>query len=158
MRRIARATLLALAALGLFASLALAASVHFKGDQTFTDNGLTLTAAGELAGLGNGDVVITLSAVGDASALCRNRGGNAAPGQNKIPILVTATQTVLGEEVKNGTTPYLLTTAGPEQPTATAAGCPNGNWTAEINDVVFTSATISVEQAGVLVLQQTFRL
>ena len=69
MRRIARATLLALAALGLFASLALAASVHFKGEQTFTDNGLTLTAAGELAGLGNGDVVIKLSAVGSSGNL-----------------------------------------------------------------------------------------
>ncbi|HET6315515.1 MAG TPA: hypothetical protein VFG86_03580 [Chloroflexota bacterium] len=158
MRRIARATLLALAALSVFASLAFAASVHFKGEQTFTDNGLTLTAAGELAGLGNADVVITLSAEGDASALCRNRGGNIAPGQNKIPVLVTATQTVLAEEIKNGTTPYVLTTDGPEQPTAAQAGCPNGNWTAEINDVVFTSATISVEQAGVLVLEQTFRL
>ena len=101
-RRIARVTLLALAALGLFASLALAASVHFKGEQTFTDTGLTLTAAGELAGLGNGDGVITLSAVGDASTVCRNRGGNIAPGQNKVPVLVTATQTVLGEEIKNG--------------------------------------------------------
>jgi hypothetical protein len=140
------------------ASLAFAASVHFKGEQTFTDNGLTLTAAGELAGLGNGDVLITLVAEGDASALCRNRGGNIAPGQNKIPVVIDAAQTVLASEIKNGTTPFRLTTAGPEQPSAAEAGCPNGNWTAEINDVVFTSATISVEQAGALVLAQTFLL
>jgi hypothetical protein len=158
MRRVARATLLALTAFSILASLAFAASVHFKGQQTFTDNGLTLTAAGELAGLGNADVIITLSAEGAASALCRNRGGNIAPGQNKIPVLVGATQTVLAEEIKNGNTPYRLTTAGPEQPTAAEAGCPNGNWTAEINDVAFTSATISVEQAGALVLEETFRL
>ena len=158
MRRIVRATVLALAAVSLLASLALAASVHFKGEQTFTDNGLTLTADGELAGLGNADVLIVLSAVGDGSALCRNRGGNVAPGQNKIPVLVTATQTVLAEEIKNGTTPYRLTTAGPAQPTAAQAGCPNGNWTAEINDVVFSSATISVEQGGAVVLEQTFGL
>jgi hypothetical protein len=140
------------------ASLAFAASVHFKGEQTFTDNGLTLTAAGELAGLGNGDVVITLVAEGDASTLCRNRGGNIAPGQNRIPVVLDATQTVLASEIKNGTTPFRLTTAGPEQPSSAEAGCPNGNWTAEINDVVFTSATISVEQAGALVLAQTFLL
>ena len=158
MRRIVRATVLALAAVSLLASLAFAASVHFKGEQKFIDNGLTLTAAGELAGLGNADVLITLSAEGDGSAVCRNRGGNVAPGQNKVPVLVTATQIVLAEEVKNGTTPYRLTTAGPEQPTATEAGCPNGNWTAEINDVVFSSATISVEQGGALVLQQAFSL
>jgi len=158
MRRIVRATVLALAAVSLLASLAFAASVHFKGEQTFIDNGLTLTAAGELAGLGNADVLITLSAEGDGSAVCRNRGGNVAPGQNKVPVLVTATQIVLAEEVKNGTTPYRLTTTGPEQPTATEAGCPNGNWTAEINDVVFSSATISVEQGGALVLQQAFSL
>jgi hypothetical protein len=158
MRHVARATLVALTALTMFGSLAFAASVHFKGQQRFTDNGLTLTAAGELAGLGNADVIITLSAEGDGSALCRNRGGNVAPGQNKIPVLVSAVQTVLASEIKNGTTPFLLTTAGPEQPTAEEAGCPNGNWTAEINDVVFSSATISIEQAGALVLEQTFRL
>jgi hypothetical protein len=158
MRRLARASLLALASLSVMASLAFAANVHFKGAQTFTDKGLTLTAAGELAGLGNGDVVITLVAEGDASALCRNRGGNVAPGQNKIPVVVDATQTVLASEIKNGTTPFQLTTAAPEQPSAAEAGCPNGNWTAEINDVVFTSATISVEQAGAVVLEQTFPL
>jgi hypothetical protein len=158
MRRLVRATLLALTALGLVASLAFAASVHFKGEQTFTDNGLTLTAAGALAGLGNGDVVVTLSAGGLGSALCRNRGGNVAPGQNKVPVLVADTQTILAEEIKNGTTPYRLTTAGPEQPTAVEAGCPNGNWTAELDDVVFSSATINVEQGGAIVLEQTFAL
>src|SRR5215204_4218132 len=136
MRRFLRATSVALAAFTMLASLAFAANVHFKGEQTFTDNGLTLTAAGELAGLGNADVIITLSAEGDGSALCRNRGGNIAPGQNKIPVLVSAAQTVLAEEIKNGTTPYRLTTDGPDQPSAAEAGCPNGNWTAEINDVV----------------------
>jgi hypothetical protein len=158
MRRVARATLLALTALTMLASLVFAASVHFKGEQTFIDNGLTLAAAGELAGLGNVDVSITLSAEGEGSALCRNRGGNIAPGQNRIPVLVTGTQTVLADEIKNGNTPYNLTTVGPEQPTAAEAGCPNGNWTAEINDVLFSSATISVQQAGAVVLEQTFRL
>ncbi len=158
MRRLARASLLALTALALFASLAAAASVHFKGEQSFIDNGLTLTAFGDLAGLGNGDVVVTLTADGFGSALCRNRGGNVAPGQNKIPVLVAESQTILADEIKNGTTPYRLTTAAPEQPSAVEAGCPNGNWSAELTDVVFTSATISVEQGGFKVLEQRFAL
>ena len=62
----------------------------------------------------------------------------------------------MAEEIKNGTTPYRLTTSGPEQPTAVEVGCPNGNWTAELTDVVFSSATIEVEQAGAIVLEQTF--
>src|SRR5438477_12516793 len=55
-----------------------AASVHLKGgahsEPTFTDNGLTLTAAGELAGLGFGDVLVTLTATGKIGrASCRER-------------------------------------------------------------------------------------
>ncbi|HYT00040.1 MAG TPA: hypothetical protein VEO20_05180 [Thermoplasmata archaeon] len=45
---------------------ALASSVHLKGGRnakpSFTDNGLTLSASGELSGLGFGDVLVTLSA------------------------------------------------------------------------------------------------
>ena len=80
-------------------------------------------------------MLITQSAEVNASALCRKRGGNITRGQNKIPVFVTASQVVLAEEIKNGTIPYQLITADPKHPLAAEAGCPNGKWTAEINDV-----------------------
>jgi hypothetical protein len=48
----------------LTATTPVASSVHLKGGKnakpSFTDDGLSLSAAGELSGLGNGDVLVTL--------------------------------------------------------------------------------------------------
>jgi hypothetical protein len=138
--------------------IAIAASVHFKSGPTFFDQGLTLNASGSLAGLGNANVLVNLSATATPTATCTNSGGNEAPGQNPATVNVTGAEAIPAGELKNGTTPFSVTTNAPAQPTAAAAGCPNDNWTAAITDLQFTSATITVFQNNVAVLTRTFQL
>jgi hypothetical protein len=139
-----------LLALTLSLSAVWAASVHLKGgknaEPSFTDNGLTLTADGELSGLGNDDVLVSLVAGADVTATCTNQGGNQAPGQNPAPITVTGSVSIPKDEIKNGNTPFSVVTIAPDPIIPGAPDCSNPNWTEEITDLSFTSATITVEQ------------
>lgn len=153
-RRLVIGTVTLVTAITLFA-----ASVHFKGSQSFFDNGLTLTESGALAGLGNVDLQINLSASAIPTATCTNQGGNQAPGQNPATVNVTGSEAIPASAIKNGTVAFSVTTNAPAQPTAAQAGCPNDNWTANIVDLQFTSAILTVQQpVGTYVLTRTYQL
>jgi hypothetical protein len=135
-----------------------ASSVHLKGganaEPSFTDLGLRLNASGALSGLGNGDVLITINATANPIASCTNPAGmTQPPGQNPAPVNVTGSQSIPEDEIKNGTTPFSVTSLAPVTPIAGAPDCPNPQWTEAITDMQFTSAVITVEQpVGTLVL------
>ncbi len=157
MRRTSFVVFAVVAAIGMTASVAVASSVHLKGGPnakpSFTDGGLFLSASGALSGLGNADVRITLTATGNVTSTCTNNGGNAAPGQNPAPITLTGTQEIPKDAIKNGTTPFNVSTTSAPATIAGAPDCANPNWTESIDSLAFTSATLTVEQPfGTVVL------
>lgn len=145
-----------------------AASAHFKNKPpvSFTDQGLFLSSSGALTGLGNGDLVIALTATGQPVATCTNpAGATQPPGQNPAEVTLTGVQSIPGSEIKNGNVSFNVSTAGPVTPVPGAPGCPNSRWREDITDVTFSSATITVYQpctdttppiSCTIVLQQTF--
>src|SRR5215212_8201209 len=132
MRKIMAATAIALGLAFLPASSALAkptptSGVHFTqgGRPVCTLNAdTTVECPAELAGLGEGDIVITTSVGGSAVYQC----------QNKVLVGPEVNSVVLpGDEIENGRATITGFTEDPLVAPATvsgrAAGCPNGNWT-----------------------------
>ena len=128
---------------------ALAQNVHLKPPRSkpaFFDGGLYLSAQGQLAGLGNGDVLVVMVAQANVTSTCTNNGGNAAPGQNPAPITVSGSEAIPASQVKNGTTPFQVRTNAPDPLIAGAPDCPNPTWAESIDDLRFTSAHITIDQ------------
>ena len=145
-------------ALTLGVAAALAASPHFKkgGTPTCSDTGTQLECKGSLAGLGNGDVDIDLTADAEASFACVNPAGFESPGQNKVPFTATGSEHFNPQEVKNGSRRFTVS-APTTPPTATAeeAGCPNSLWSTRLTSVEFSDINLTISQAGVLLFTCT---
>src|SRR5215211_7721117 len=136
-----------LLAFSLTAPVALAQNPHFVvgPEITLTGND-TVRATGSVAGLGNENIDVVLTAVLSVEVLCRNPGDNIAPGQTQ-QTTVTGTQTDI--EAKNGRADFDVETAAPAlDPTLTPKelGCPNNKWTPEIGEVTIASATLQIIQ------------
>ncbi|MBO1269691.1 hypothetical protein [Arthrobacter cavernae] len=137
-------------------SAAQAASPHFKKNGspvcTITTSGASAstTCRAVIAGLGNDDLLATVTTSGFAVYQCQNQGGNVAPGQNKVLVgPATAPTEIDSGAFKNGnltlvTEPALLTTR--ETVTGAEAGCPNPNWTGVNPVLTVTSILLVIEQ------------
>jgi hypothetical protein len=120
----------------------------------------SLIAEGTFTGLGGykQGVTVELAASGIPVVTCTNQGGNQSPGQNPSTVSATGDQ-IIGPQfiTKKGTAPLdVEAEAGPI--TAIEGGCANGNWTAQIDFVFWTDATISVFDASTraLLLQRAY--
>ena len=134
-----RASAIALLLLGVVVTTSIAANPHFITGPTFSAGGGSLTASGKIAGLGNQDVTIQLTATGVTT--CTNKGNNVPPGQTE-----TVSGTLSDLRPENGAVSFRVTTASVSNP------CPDGMRPR----TTFTKATLTVYQAGRIVLQQSF--
>lgn len=137
-------------------SAAQAASPHFKKGGapvctvTTTATSTTTTCEAVLAGLGNEDLLATVTTSGFAVYECQNQGGNVAPGQNKVLTgPVTAPTFIDSDAIKNGnlrlvTKPNVL--EAEETVSGAEAGCPNPNWKGVNPTLTVTSITLVIEQ------------
>jgi hypothetical protein len=143
MRRIA----IAITALAAFVGLAFGAAPayaqagHFVGEPDCTDIGTQVRCTGKVAGLGGTTFEITIAAAGIASVECTNPGGNVAPGQDTA-VNVAGTTDPLATP-RNGQFRFTVTTDDPE-PLPPTPTCPNEQWTPNIVDVTFTTATLTL--------------
>ncbi len=149
-----RSVLSVLLSLILVFAVALAADAgkfHFKSS-TFSSSSLTFNGVG--VGLGNADYLATMDATATVRALCENKGGNRAAGQNDIFLSLDGPQDQVIRTEDSGKTEVSLTVEAPtlgdlDTPPSAKQNCPNGNW--KIVDVVvleWTSAHISITELG----------
>jgi|SRR5688572_869586 len=148
--------LTALAALALTATVALGAITWHSGPTFSVNNDGTITATGDLSGLGNQPATATITQTVTAFYTCQNPGGNIAPGQEGVSVTSPDSDQQLTS--KNGRAQLNVTTnqvVVPQEVSGREAGCPNGKWTG-INPVVTDrSATLVITQRGQELYRET---
>ena len=138
---------LALGALAafVFPSAATAQSGHFVGTPTCTDIGTQVQCSGKVAGLGGTTFEITVAAEGIATVECTNPAGNVAPGQDTAVDISGGSGPL--PTPTNGRFLFSLTSDDPE-PLPPTPTCPNRRWEANITDVEFGPATLTLRENG----------
>jgi len=142
-----RKILIALFGVGVVATLlvttALAGEPHFSS-VTFKLG--SLIANGSIAGIGKQDVTVILTASGIPETTCTNQGGNVSPGQNPARLGATDSDVLPGNDPlrKNGKSPFSTEAVPPATVPGTVGGCANNNWTATVDFVYWTNATLTV--------------
>jgi len=147
MRKIA--PVLAAALVLVFGTTAYAGSVHLKGNTSpsFFDAVLQLIQTVSLSGLGNQDLLVSLTATADVTATCTNpAGATKPPGQNPAPITVTGSEAIPAGQIKNGNLTFSIETQKPTTPIAGAPDCPNSSWSEDITNLSFTTANLTIQQ------------
>lgn len=148
------------------AAAVIAASPHYKkGGQPVctinTINGSATCSSGTVAGLGNDDVQVSVSLSASAGTFCQNPGnGNIVPGQNPANATGTSTLDFSADQIKNGTLtiPPISVSVTVATPTASAAGCPNDNWTVLLGPVTYGPGFYAFYQPpGTLIPQLSFQ-
>jgi hypothetical protein len=149
MKRLAIVPAVALAVVVFMALPVLAQSGHFiesgGNAPSCTDVGTQVRCTGKVAGLGGTTFEITVQAEGIASVVCINPAGHRAPGQDTA-VTVAGTTTPLPTP-RNGQFVFAVTTDDPE-PLPPTPTCPNEQWTPDIVDVTFTTATLTLLENG----------
>jgi hypothetical protein len=149
MKRLIIAFAAVIALLGLTAAPAYAQSGHFieQGGNApdCTDIGTQVRCIVKVAGLGGTTFQVTVEAQGTASVVCINPGENRAPGQDTS--VNVAGDSGLLPTPRNGSATVTVTTVAPD-PLPPTPTCPNNQWTPEIVDVTFTTATLTLLEDG----------
>ena len=119
----------------------------------------SLKAEGVLSRLGSTDVDVVLDAIGIPVITCTNNGSNDVPGQSAPKVTASGKKSLLGDSTirKNGKSPFDVETE-PVYISWDAAGCPNANWSARVDFVLWTEAIIRVKDAaqGTVLLEQKY--
>lgn len=150
-------SLMLVVSVGLFlgVNLAHAQSGHFiqsgANAPRCIDMGTQVACSGKVAGLGGTTFEITVEADGVAIIECENHGGNVAPGQDTEVSVMGSTGPL--PTPKNGNYNFGIMTDHPNVPNTPT--CPNPLWSANVIDVVFDEALLSLFEDGVLVDQVT---
>ena len=144
-------------AIAALSTVAFASSPHFIGTPTCSKSSSgVLTCSGKAAGLGNGPTEAFLTADSiNATYVCRNHGGNIAPGQG------TFTGPAEGQHEQitphNGQISFSPSLQPPATPTPAQAGCPNGGWTVERTSLTYVNVVLHIQQPpGTDVLTYSF--